>query len=353
MKNSHSESYKAAGVDITAGYDAVNLMKRHVKSTLNAQVLQGIGNFGGLFMPDLTGISEPVLVSGTDGVGTKLKLAFLLDKHDTIGIDSVAMCVNDIICSGAKPMFFLDYIATGKVFPKKIESIIKGVAEGCRQANCALIGGETAEHPMMMPEDEYDIAGFSVGIVDKSKIIDGAKVAEGDVIIGIGSSGVHSNGFSLIRMVFGLNDNDALEKLNTKYSELGENCTLGQALLEPTKIYVKAIDAIGKKLEIKGISHVTGGGFYENIPRMIPDGFMAKIDGKLPQLPIFGLIERVGNIPKRDMYNTYNMGIGMAIIVNAADAENAVKALEEIGEKGYNLGKIVRGDGGLVIDGIK
>ena len=339
---SYSDSYKNAGVDVTAGYKSVELMKQHVKSTYNEGVLQDIGGFGGLFMPNISGLSEPVLVSGTDGVGTKLKLAFLLDKHDTVGIDCVAMCVNDVLCCGAKPLFFLDYIATGKLIPEKIASIVSGVAEGCRQAGAALIGGETAEMPGFYPEDEYDLAGFTVGMVDKSKVIDGSKVKKGDAVIGISSSGVHSNGFSLVRKVFGLNTDKAYENLMTEYEELGT--TLGEALIVPTKIYVKAIEALTSAVEVKAISHITGGGFYENLPRMLPEGasIICKKDFERPA--IFSVLQKVGNIPERDMFNTFNMGVGMACVVNAEDADKAVAAIKAAGENAFILGEISEGD---------
>ena len=344
---SYSDSYKSAGVDVTAGYKSVELMKQHVKSTYNDGVLQDIGGFGGLFMPNLAGMNEPVLVSGTDGVGTKLKLAFLLDKHDTVGIDCVAMCVNDVLCCGAKPLFFLDYIATGKLIPEKIASIVSGVAEGCRQAGAALIGGETAEMPGFYPEDEYDLAGFTVGMVDKSKVIDGSKVKKGDVVIGISSSGVHSNGFSLVRKVFGLNTDKAYDNLMTKYDELGT--TLGEALIVPTKIYVKAISALTSAVEVKAISHITGGGFYENLPRMLPDGasIVCKKDFERPA--IFSVLQKVGEIPERDMFNTFNMGVGMACVVNAEDADKAVEAIKAAGENAFILGEIVEGDKEVII----
>ena len=344
---SYSDSYKSAGVDVTAGYKSVELMKQHVKSTYNDGVLQDIGGFGGLFMPNLTGVGEPVLVSGTDGVGTKLKLAFLLDKHDTVGIDCVAMCVNDVLCCGAKPLFFLDYIATGKLIPEKIASIVSGVAEGCRQAGAALIGGETAEMPGFYPEDEYDLAGFTVGMVDKSKVIDGSKVKKGDVVIGISSSGVHSNGFSLVRKVFGLNTDKAYENLMTEYEELGT--TLGEALIVPTKIYVKAIAALTSAVEVKAISHITGGGFYENLPRMLPDGasIVCKQDFERPA--IFSVLQKVGEIPERDMFNTFNMGVGMACVVNAEDSDKAIEAIKSAGENAFVLGEIVEGDKEVII----
>ena len=350
--NSHSESYKAAGVDVTAGYESVRLMKEHVSKTLNKNVLQGIGGFGGLFRPDIGGMSEPVLVSGTDGVGTKLKIAFLMDKHDTVGIDCVAMCVNDILCSGAKPLFFLDYIATGKVYPEKIANIVKGVSEGCIQADCALIGGETAEMPGFYSEGEYDMAGFSVGVCDRKKIIDGSGIKSSDVLIGISSSGVHSNGFSLVRKVFALNENDAGQKLNEYSSELG--CTIGEALLTPTKIYVKPVMKLMEKINIKAMSHITGGGFYENIPRMLTDGYIAKINNSFDIPPIFNILQRLGEIDIRDMFNTYNMGIGLCIAVDSADADTAVGLLRESGEKACIIGEVIKTDGEkkVIIDNI-
>ena len=340
MKNSKSESYAAAGVDITAGYKAVELMKKHIARTKNEGCLDDVGGFGGCFgLP--TGMEEPVLVSGTDGCGTKVKLAMLLDKHDTIGIDAVAMCVNDIICCGAKPLFFLDYIACGKNIPEKIAAIVSGVAEGCVQSGAALIGGETAEHPGLMPEDDYDLAGFSVGIVDKKKIIDNNKMQEGDVIIALGSSGVHSNGFSLVRKVFDIENCD----LSAYKEELGGK-TLGDTLLTPTKIYVKSILALIEKVNVKGISHITGGGFYENIPRSIPDGLGAKITkSAVKVLPIFKLIEKVGNIPERDMYNTFNMGVGMSVVVPKQEVDTALEILNKNGEDAYVIGEIVKGEG--------
>lgn len=345
MKNSFSESYKAAGVDITAGYESVRLMKNDVERTYVPGVLSGIGGFGGMFQPDLTGILEPVFVSGTDGVGTKLKLAMLLDKHDTIGIDAVAMCVNDIICCGAKPLFFLDYIACGKNKPERIAEIIKGVSEGCVQAGCALIGGETAEHPGISGEDDYDIAGFSTGIVDKSKILDNKNVRENDVIIGLASSGVHSNGFSLIRKVFGITSREVLEK---KLPE--SDRTLGEELLTPTKIYVKPVLELISKLDVKSICHITGGGFYENIQRALPDGLTAKITKSSYDItPIFGYLQETGSISERDMYNTFNMGIGMACIVGKDDADKAVRILEDAGVRAYCIGEVLKGGEGVVL----
>ncbi len=341
---SFSDSYKDAGVDVTAGYKAVELMKQHVARTMNKGVLSGIGGFGGLYELDLTGIKKPVLVSGTDGVGTKIKIAFIMDKHDTVGIDCVAMCVNDIICCGARPQFFLDYIACGKNEPEKIAKIVSGVAEGCVQAECALIGGETAEHPGLMPEDEYDLAGFSVGVVDKDKIIRPENQKAGDVMIAIKSSGVHSNGFSLVRKVFNVNE----QNLARHYSELG--ATLGSTLLTPTRIYVKAIMNLMDKVTVKSVSHITGGGFYENIPRSLPDGLSAKIERSAVQvLPIFELIAQAGKIPERDMFNTFNMGVGMAVVVDKNDADKAVAAIKEAGEEAYILGELIDSDEGVII----
>lgn len=343
---SKSDSYAAAGVDITAGYKSVELMKKHIARTKNEGCLDDVGGFGGCFGLDLEGISEPVLVAGTDGCGTKVKLAQLLDKHDTIGIDAVAMCVNDIICCGAKPLFFLDYIACGKNYPEKIASIVGGVAEGCVQAGCALIGGETAEHPGLMPENDYDLAGYCTGIVDKKKILDNKRVAEGDVIIALASTGVHSNGFSLVRKVFDIESAD----LNSYKDELGGK-TLGETLLTPTKIYVKSMLALMKDVEVKAVSHITGGGFYENIPRSLPEGYSAKIKkSDVRVLPIFNLIAKVGNIPERDMYNTFNMGVGMSVVVKAEDAEKAVEILTANGETAYILGKIVKSDEGVILE---
>ena len=336
MEKSYSESYAAAGVDITAGYKSVELMKKHIKRTRNEGCLDDVGGFGGCFGLNLEGISQPVLVSGTDGVGTKLKIAMLLDKHDTIGIDCVAMCVNDIICCGAKPLFFLDYIACGKNIPEKIADIVGGVAEGCVRAGCALIGGETAEHPGMMAEDDYDLAGYCTGVVDKSKIIDNNTMKAGDVVIALASTGVHSNGFSLVRKVFDIENAD----LTSPREEL-EGKSLGEALLEPTRIYVKSVLALLEKVQVKGISHITGGGFYENIPRSIPDGLGARIDrSKVKVLPIFQLIAKTGNIPQRDMYNTFNMGVGMSIVVAKDDVETALSILKDWGEDAYVIGEI-------------
>jgi len=343
---SYSESYKAAGVDITAGYKAVELMKQHIARTMTSAALSDIGGFGGLFELDLTGIEQPVLVSGTDGCGTKVKLAMLLDKHDTIGIDAVAMCVNDIICCGAKPLFFLDYIACGKNYPEKIAAIVSGVAEGCVQSGAALIGGETAEHPGLMPEDDYDVAGFSVGVVDKKKILDNSKVEEGDVIIGLTSSGVHSNGFSLVRKVFDVEHSD----ITSPVEALGGK-SIGETLLVPTKIYVKPMLALFDEVTVKAVSHITGGGFYENIPRSLPKGYSAKIkqsDLKIP--PIFELIQKTGDIDSRDMFNTFNMGVGMSIVVAKEDAEKALNVLHAAGETdAYIIGEVVASDEGVIL----
>ena len=346
MSKSYSESYKNAGVDITAGYRAVELMKSHIARTQTPGVLSGIGGFGGLFELDLTGIQKPVLVSGTDGVGTKLRLAFLLDKHDTVGIDCVAMCVNDIICCGAKPLFFLDYIACGKNVPERIADIVKGVAEGCVQAGCALIGGETAEMPGFYPEDEYDLAGYSTGVVDKEKILDNSSIQAGDVILALPSSGVHSNGFSLVRKVF---DVENSRKIFRTLPELSGR-TIGEALLEPTKIYVKPMLALFEQVTVKAVSHITGGGFYENIPRSLPKGFSANIrKADVRVLPIFDVIAKEGNIPERDMYNTYNMGVGMSVVVSAADAGKALAILRENGEDAYMIGEVIESDEGVII----
>ena len=347
MKNSMSESYAKAGVDITAGYKAVELMKKHSARTRNEGCLDDVGGFGGCFgLP--TGMEEPVLVSGTDGCGTKVKLAILMDKHDTIGIDAVAMCVNDIICCGAKPLFFLDYIACGKNYPEKIAAIVSGVAEGCCQSGAALIGGETAEHPGLMPLEDYDLAGFAVGIVDKKKMLDNSTVKAGDKIVAIASSGVHSNGFSLVRRVFDIDNNspalyESREELSGK--------SIAETLLTPTKIYVKSILKLIESVKVKGISHITGGGFYENIPRSIPKGLSAKINkADVRVLPIFKLIEKIGNIPERDMYNTFNMGVGMSVIVSAEDADKTVEILNAMGESAYLLGEIVEGDDGVILE---
>ncbi len=345
MEKSFSESYKAAGVDITAGYKAVELMKQHIARTVTAGAASDIGGFSGLFEMDLTGISKPVLVSGTDGVGTKLKMAFLMDKHDTVGIDCVAMCVIDIICCGAKPLFYLDYIAVGKNNPDKVAQIVAGVAEGCVQSGCALIGGETAEMPGFYPEDEYDLAGFSVGVVDKDKVLNNKTITEGDVIIALPSSGVHSNGFSLVRKVFDVENAD----IKTPREELGGK-SVGETLLTPTKIYVKPMLALFEEITVKAVSHITGGGFYENIPRSIPKGFGAKIKrDSVRVLPIFDLIARVGNIPERDMFNTFNMGVGMSVVVAKEDAEKAVEILKANGEDAYIIGEIIKSDEGVVI----
>ena len=341
---SYSESYKKAGVDVTAGYKAVELMKAHIAKTMTSGVLSGIGGFGGLFEIDMTGIKKPVLVSGTDGVGTKLKIAFLMNKHNTVGIDCVAMCVNDIICCGAKPQFFLDYIAVGKNYPEKIADIVSGVAEGCVQSGCALIGGETAEMPGFYPVDEYDLAGFAVGVVDKDKILKPETQKAGDVLIAIKSSGVHSNGFSLVRNVFTVNE----QNLKRYFSDLGT--TLGDCLLTPTKIYVRAIMNLLDKVNVKSISHITGGGFYENIPRSLPKNLSAKIERNAVQvLPVFNLIARTGNIPERDMFNTFNMGVGMVVCVDKNDADKAVSAINESGEQAYIFGELVESDEGVII----
>ena len=341
---SFSDSYKEAGVDVTAGYRSVELMKQYVARTMNAGCISGIGGFGGLYELDLTGISRPVLVSGTDGVGTKIKIAFLMDKHDTVGIDCVAMCVNDIICCGAKPQFFLDYIACGRNIPEKIAEIVSGVAEGCVQAGCALIGGETAEHPGLMPEDEYDLAGFSVGVVDRDKVIKPDTQKAGDVMIAIASSGVHSNGFSLVRKVFTVNE----QNLARNYPELG--ASLGEVLLTPTRIYVKPIMSLIEQVTVKSISHITGGGFYENIPRSLPKGLSAKIARSDVQvLPIFNVIMETGKIPERDMFNTFNMGVGMTVVVDKNDADKAVEILNAAGETAYVLGELVDSDEGVII----
>ena len=345
-EQSRSESYKAAGVDITAGYEAVRLMKSHIARTNIPGVLSGIGGFGGLFAPNLGGMKEPVLVSGTDGVGTKLKLAFVLDKHDTVGIDCVAMCVNDIICAGARPLFFLDYVAVGKNVPKRVAQIVSGVAEGCVQAGCALIGGETAEMPGFYPENEYDLAGFAVGIVDKEKIIDGSAVKPGDAIIGLASSGVHSNGFSLVRKIFAVDIENP--SFTARRAELGKS--LGEALLAPTKIYVKPMLALMEQVTVKAVSHITGGGFYENIPRSLPEGCAARIPlDRLGIPPLFQLIQKEGNIPLRDMYNTFNMGVGMSVIVDKADANKAVEILRAAGEDAWIMGEVVSGEGGVIL----
>ncbi|MEE1239818.1 MAG: phosphoribosylformylglycinamidine cyclo-ligase [Acutalibacteraceae bacterium] len=340
MNNSQSKSYADAGVDITAGYKAVELMKKHIARTKNDGCLDDVGGFGGCFGLPVKGMEEPVLVSGTDGCGTKVKLAILMDKHDTIGIDAVAMCVNDIICCGAKPLFFLDYIACGKNIPEKIAEIVSGVAEGCVQSGAALIGGETAEHPGMMPIDDYDLAGFSVGIVDKKKIIDNTTMKEGDVVIALPSSGVHSNGFSLVRKVFDVENCD----LTSPVDDLGGK-SLGETLLTPTRIYVKPILALLEAVKVRAISHITGGGFYENIPRSIPEGYGAEIlKSSVKVLPIFNLIAKTGNIPERDMFNTFNMGVGMSVVVAKEDADKALEILKANGEDAYIIGKIVKSD---------
>ena len=342
VEKSYSESYAAAGVDITAGYRAVELMKKHIKRTRNDGCLDDVGGFGGCFGLPVAGMEEPVLVSGTDGCGTKVKLAILMDKHDTIGIDAVAMCVNDIICVGAKPLFFLDYIACGKNIPEKIAQIVGGVAEGCVQSGAALIGGETAEHPGMMPVEDYDLAGFAVGIVDKKKILDNSKMEAGDVVIALPSTGIHSNGFSLCRKVFDIDNNNP--EIYVPREEL-DGKSIAEALLVPTKIYVKPVLALLEKVNVKGISHITGGGFYENIPRSIPDGLCAKIDkSAVKVLPIFDLIASWGNIPERDMYNTYNMGVGMSIVVPAGEVELSLNILKENGIDAYVIGQIIEGD---------
>ena len=338
--NSKSDAYASAGVDITAGYKSVELMKEHIKKTVTPGVMSGIGGFGGLFSLDLNGIKNPVLVSGTDGVGTKLKIAFLTGKNDTVGIDCVAMCVNDIICCGAKPLFFLDYIACGKNYPEKIADIVKGVSEGCIQSGAALIGGETAEMPGFYPEDEYDLAGYCTGVVDRDKIIDNTTMQAGDTVIALPSSGVHSNGFSLVRKVFDIENRD----LSAPLEEL-DGRSLGEALLEPTKIYVKPILALLEKVKVKGISHITGGGFYENIPRSIPDGLGAKINkSDVKVLPIFKLIQKEGKISERDMFNTYNMGVGMSVIVDKNDAEKALEILKANNEDAYIIGEIIKSE---------
>lgn len=342
---SFSNSYKAAGVDVTAGYESVERIKSHVAATKIPGVLSQIGGFGGLFQPDLSGVKEPVLVSGTDGVGTKLKLAFLMDKHDTVGIDCVAMCVNDVACSGAKPLFFLDYVAVGKNYPEKIEQIVKGVADGCIQSGCALVGGETAEMPGFYPEDEYDLAGFCVGMADKAQLVDGKELKAGDALIGVASSGVHSNGFSLVRKIFGL---DSKESVNRYMDELG--CTLGEELLTPTKIYVRALQALMAQVRVHAISHITGGGFYENVPRMLSEGTHAVIEkDKLFHKPIFDLLAKEGNVPERDMFNTFNMGTGLVIAVAAEKADEAVRLIEATGERAGIIGAIKAGGQGITL----
>jgi len=345
ITDSRSEAYAAAGVDITAGYRAVELMKGHIARTATEGVCSDIGGFGGLFVPDLAGMAEPVLVSGTDGVGTKLKLAFLMDKHDTVGVDCVAMCVNDIICCGAKPLFFLDYIACGKNVPERIADIVKGVCDGCVQAGAALIGGETAEMPGFYPEDEYDLAGYATGIVDRPRIIDKGAMVPGDVVIALPSSGVHSNGFSLVRKIFDVEHAD----LKAPLAELGGR-SLGETLLTPTKIYVKPVLALLKEVPVKGISHITGGGFYENIPRSIPQGLGARIDRSAVRvLPIFDLIQQRGNISERDMFNTFNMGVGMSLVVAPEDADRALAILRDNGEDAYRIGVIEKSEERIVI----
>ena len=344
MEKSFSESYKAAGVDVTAGYKGVELMKKAVQATYTNAVISDIGGFGGLYAPQIKGMEEPILVSGTDGVGTKLKLAFLMDKHDTIGEDCVAMCANDVICTGASPMFFLDYMALGKNIPEKVATIVAGVAEGCKKAKCSLIGGETAEMPGFYPVDEYDLAGFCVGIVDKKKIINNKTIQIGDKVIGLKSSGVHSNGFSLVRKVFEVNK----ENLNEYVESLG--CTVGEALLKPTKIYVKPILKLIEQVKVKGISHITGGGFYENMPRMLREGVALKIDKNSYEVPpIFKLIAERGNIPERDMYNTFNMGIGMAVIVPESEVEKSLEILKQAGEEAYLIGEVIAGNKEIIV----
>lgn len=342
MEKSFSDSYAAAGVDVTAGYESVELIKKHVKRTNIPGVMGGIGGFGGMFELPLADYKNPVLVSGTDGVGTKIKLAFLMDKHDTIGIDCVAMCVNDVACSGAKPIFFLDYIACGKNYPEKIEQIVKGVAEGCVQSGCALVGGETAEHPGMMPNDEYDLAGFTVGIGEKDKLVSGEHLKSGDALIGVASSGIHSNGFSLIRKVFDITH----EGIAVKYDDLG--ATLGETLLTPTRIYVNPLLTLMDSVRVNAISHITGGGFYENVPRMLNDDTLAVIEkDKCFKLPIFDLIQKTGNIPERDMYNTFNMGTGLVLAVDNDKADEAVRILNACGEKATIIGEIKNGEKGV------
>ena len=344
MEKSFSESYKAAGVDVTAGYKGVELMKKAVQATYTNAVISDIGGFGGLYAPQIKGMEEPILVSGTDGVGTKLKLAFLMDKHDTIGEDCVAMCANDVICTGASPMFFLDYMALGKNIPEKVATIVAGVAEGCKKAKCSLIGGETAEMPGFYPVDEYDLAGFCVGIVDKKKIINSKTIEIGDKVIGLKSSGVHSNGFSLVRKVFEVNK----ENLNEYVESLG--CTVGEALLKPTKIYVKPILKLIEQVKVKGIPHITGGGFYENMPRMLREGVALKIDKNSYEVPpIFKLIAERGNIPERDMYNTFNMGIGMAVIVPESEVEKSLEILKQAGEEAYLIGEVIAGNKEIIV----
>lgn len=340
MEKSFSNSYKEAGVDVTAGYKSVELIKDKVKSTYTEEVLGGLGGFGGLYAPRIGGMEEPILVSGTDGVGTKLKLAFLMDKHDTIGQDCVAMCVNDIVCSGARPMFFLDYLALGKNIPERVAEIVEGVTEGCRLSGCSLVGGETAEMPGFYPEDEYDLAGFSVGIVDKKDIINNETIKLGDKVIGIKSSGVHSNGFSLVRKIFDINSKDVLDEYIEEFG-----MTLGERLLIPTKIYVKSILKLLEEVKVKGISHITGGGFYENLPRMLPDNVSLEIRKSSYEVPdIFKLLQERGNIPERDMYNTFNMGIGMAVVVAEEDVNKTLDILKLQGEKAYLIGDVIEGN---------
>ena len=344
MENSYSESYAAAGVDVTAGYESVELIKSHVKRTTIPGVIGSIGGFGGMFELAPGEYKNPVLVSGTDGVGTKIKLAFLMDKHDTVGIDCVAMCVNDVACSGAKPLFFLDYIACGKNYPEKIEQIVKGVAEGCVQAGCALVGGETAEHPGLMPKDEYDLAGFTVGIGEKDKLVSGEHLKSGDALIGVASSGVHSNGFSLVRKVFNINE----ERINVQVAELGK--TLGEELLTPTRIYVKPLLTLMDSVRVNAISHITGGGFYENVPRMLNDDTLAVIEkDKCFKKPIFDLIQKEGNISEHDMYNTFNMGTGLVIAVDSDKADEAVRILNSCGEQAAVIGEIKNGEKGVTL----
>jgi len=341
---SHSDSYKEAGVDVTAGYRAVELMKKHVARTKVPGVISSLGGFGGLFELDFQDMDRPVLVSGTDGVGTKLRIAFLMDKHDTVGIDCVAMCVNDVICSGAKPLFFLDYIALGRNVPEKVASIVSGIAEGCVQANCALVGGETAEMPGFYPPEEYDLAGFSVGLVDRTKILTGDDIRVGDAIIGLESSGIHSNGYSLVRRIYHVNHTN----INMHVNDFGK--TLGEELLTPTKIYVNPIQTLLQHVHVKAISHITGGGFYENIPRMLGEGRQAMIEReKLPKMPVFEMLEKLGHIPERDMFNTFNMGIGMAVVVPADEADQAVRILRASGEKAHIIGAVNVGDEGVII----
>ena len=345
MEHSHSASYAAAGVNIEAGYEGVKLMKKHVQRTFIPGVISDLGGFGGLFAPELTGIAEPVLVSGTDGVGTKQRIAQLMDRHDTVGIDCVAMCVNDIVCCGARPLFFLDYIAIGKNEPEKVAALVSGVAEGCVKAGCALIGGETAEHPGTMAPEDYDLAGFSVGLVDKSRILDPNTVREGDVILALASSGLHSNGFSLVRKVFDVERAD----LSARIPELGQ--TLGEALLTPTKIYVKPVLSAIQAAEVHGISHITGGGFYENIPRAIPAGLCARIEkAAVRRLPIFSLVQERGEIPERDMFNTFNMGVGMSLTVSRDTADKALEALRAAGEEAYVIGEVIRDEDRIRLD---